>query len=242
MRRCRRSWSTPSRARWTRCSTPRRARGSTRSGASSCMKARAGCRTTIVEAHLADTVAIVGQTDLDAERIAPRAGAAGGRQRRGQLPAQRRLRGLLRARDPRARRQPGVRAGGGRGGARHGHRPRARDHARPTARCAPAPRPTGWRPTRLLPAGRQRRRGHRVRRPRPRARAAARAVRLPRARLRPVAARPRHRAAGAEPAGLDELLRASRVVFVFAARDERERALLGRARARAAAGRRRAAA
>ena len=45
MRRCRRSWSTPSRARWTPCSTPRRARGSTRSATSSCMKARAGCPT-----------------------------------------------------------------------------------------------------------------------------------------------------------------------------------------------------
>ena len=82
----------------------------------------------VVEAHLADTVAIVGQTDLDADRIAraPRLRAVD--QRRGQLPAQRRLRGLLRARHPRPRGQPRLRPGRGRGGARHGHRPRARHH------------------------------------------------------------------------------------------------------------------
>ena len=48
------------------------------------------------------------------------------------------------------------------------------------------------------------------------------------------------RAAGAEPAGLDELLRASRVVFVFAAPTTDNTAMLGRRELELAAGRRRA--
>ena len=56
------------------------------------------------------------RADRPAGRAArPRAAAAGGDQRRGQLPAERRLRGRARARRPRAVREPGVRAAGGRG-------------------------------------------------------------------------------------------------------------------------------
>ena len=48
------------------------------------------------------------------------------------------------------------------------------------------------------------------------------------------------RAAGAEPSGLDDLLRASRVVFVFAAPDDRQQAMLGRRELELRAGGRRA--
>src|SRR6185437_9355001 len=44
MRRCRRSWSTPSRARWTPSSMPRRGCACTPWATSSCTRGRAGCR------------------------------------------------------------------------------------------------------------------------------------------------------------------------------------------------------
>ena len=64
-----------------------------------------------------------------------------------------------------------------------------------------------------------------LRRPRPRAAPPARAVRLP-GRACTTRGCPRRRSAraDAEPAGLDELLRASRVVFVLRRGDERQRA------------------
>ena len=45
----------------------------------------------VVEAHLAETVAIVGQTDLDADRLSARAGVARNHQCRDRFPAERRL-------------------------------------------------------------------------------------------------------------------------------------------------------
>ena len=193
------------------------------------MRARAGCPTAVVEAHLADTVAIVGQTDLDAARIA-------------RAPALRAVVNVegnfLRNVDYEACFARGIHVlvaspafapavaeaalgmaidlarGITRGRPRH-----ARRHRGLRARGQP----------RLLPARRQRRRRRRARRPRrasscgcwrPSAAACA-----PTTRGCPSCA---VRAAGAEPAGLDELLRASRVVFVFAAPTTDNAAMLGR--------------
>ena len=178
----------------------------------------------VVEAHLADTVAIVGQTDLDAERIA-------------RAPALRAVVNVegnfLRNVDYDACFARGIHVlvaspafapavaeaalgmaidlarGITRGRPRHARRHRGlRARGQPRLRsCSPAATSasSGWATSgrelvRLLAPFRCRVRAH--------------DPWLPDLAVR---------AAGAEPAGLDDLLRASRVVFVFAAPDDRQR-------------------
>ena len=186
-----------------------------------------------VDALLPDAVALVGQTDLPAGRHRARREAAGRDQRRGQLPAQRRLRRVPCARHPRAVREPGVRGRRRRERARDGHRPRARDRR---GRPRDARRAGGVRARlerRRLPADGRARGDRRLRRPRPGAAAAARALPLPGARVRPLAARgggaPRGRRARAARRRARRLARRLRP----RRRDERQRRLPRRARAAA---------
>ena len=133
----------------------------------------------VVERHLPDAVAIIGQTDLPAERI----------ERAPNLRAVINVEGnFLPNVDYAAARARGihvlcaerrVRDAGRRGGARHGDRPRARDRRR-RPRDARRARDVRARVERgRVPARRQPGRDRRLRRPRPRAAAPARAVRLP---------------------------------------------------------------
>ena len=185
MPRWRRSWWTRGRARWTSCSTRPRARGWRRSASSSCMRARPdarGCRRAPPARHGGD------------RRRADRP-------RRGALARAPRLRAVVNVEGNFLRNVDyDVLARGIHLVASGAFAPAVAEAALawrstclagsppPTARCARASRPTSWRATAALSA-RGRGRGHRrPRGPRALARAPARALPLPGARLRPVAA------------------------------------------------------